>query len=99
MVAGIAFGGSAFKNVNTFHSVKGNKAITAPFLVQPTAGTYSQSSGDGDCVITTTLPCSYTVQFPNSIPDKATYTTAEIASYVASGWLVDTGRGNRLYSE
>lgn len=99
LVAGIALGGSAFTNVDSIQHVKGGKSISSAFLVQPTNGTYRQSTtGSGTCGTPVTNPCKYQVQTPNSIPDQATYDLDDIQDYVAAGWLIPTSDGNRIYT-
>lgn len=97
LVAAVALGGSAFTNVDHIQHIKGGKSITANFLNQTATSVYTQRSGGGTCGVATTLPCSYTVQFPNDIPEKDEYTPDDIASYVAQGWLVQTSAFTRIY--
>ena len=94
LVAGVAFGGSAFTSAK--------KTITNNFLVQRTAGAYSQSpNGSGICSTVATSLCKYQVTASGliNIPNKTSYTPAEIASYVSAAYLTPvTSEGNKLYS-
>ena len=92
LTAGIAFGGSAFKNVH--------KSITANFLVQKTAGIYYQStSRDGICFSVASLPCSYVLTLTGlvNIPNQTSYTAITISSYLSSGYILPESTGNKLY--
>lgn len=93
LMAGIAICGSAFRNAGKYD--------LGSYLVQTSAGVYRESDGTGSCITPASLPCIYTVQFPNSIPDRGatgSYTPAEISSYVSSGWLVQgPSLTNRIY--
>lgn len=97
MVGALAISISSFTNalsktlVNHHRVVKAGM-ITDDYIVQPTLNTFQEnaSPNPSNCHGSATLQCIYDVTSSgqSNIPDQASYTAANINSYVSAGYLV-----------
>lgn len=101
LVAGIAFGGSAFTNVDlksNFHHGK-QAGVTQGFLVQTAAGVWRlTNTAPGSCTTLADDPCKYQVNSPgsNSIPVQTTYSASDIASFISQ--VTPTSDADAIYT-
>lgn len=88
LVAFIGF--NSFKSVPV-KSVPVKRVITSPFLVNKGTSGFQQraSVALSGCSVTSTLNCVYDVKLAGmiNIPNKPSYTPAEISLYAANGWI------------
>lgn len=77
-------------------------AITENFMVQVNHGIYQRfHTVTASCITPTTLPCKYDVTDAGkaNIPAQASYTPAQIQTFLANGWIVlQPNTPNRLYA-
>lgn len=108
LVGALALGFSAFtsaKKVMPSESIKAKRSITANFLVQPSLDSFVQetsASSDNCSGATSDRDCMYdvTTSGKSNIPNQASYTKANIDTYVANGWLTpDAGASLHIYEE
>jgi hypothetical protein len=108
VVCVMAISFSAFTNAHHNNNiVKPSKAvkagmITDNFIVQPTTNNFVQESSvnTSNCGDPATRQCVYdvTTSGKSNIPDQASYTAAEIDSYVSHSWLTPaSGSSAALY--
>jgi len=97
LVAIVAFGGSAFKNLEQ-HTTKftGKSLPDSGYLVQTSPGNYeyvtSTTGSSGSCTLPANEPCKYIVT-ENSITDLPPYSASQAASF---GFTPEAN--NRLWS-
>jgi hypothetical protein len=108
MVGAMAISFSAFTNAHSNHIIRPNKAvkagmITDNYIAQTTLNGFVPESSapvTDDCSGTATLQCAYDVTSSgkSNIPNQASYTSAEINTYVANDWLTPApGSSKALY--
>jgi len=98
MVGAMAISFSAFTNAHSNHIIRPNNYIAQTTL----NGFVPESSAPvtDDCSGTATLQCAYDVTSSgkSNIPNQASYTSAEINTYVANDWLTPApGSSKALY--
>lgn len=95
LVAVVALSTSAFISTPDTSVPKANRvgAITSNYLIQPFSGTFTQlpsgTPSPTKCLLTSSRHCFYDVSSigKDSIPNQATYSTAQIDMYVTKGWI------------
>lgn len=107
IVGAMAIGFNSFVNANHNTYVKHHRVvkvgmITDDYIVQPSLNNFQENASPtpSDCHSTATLQCIYdvTTTGQTNIPDKPSYTAANINSYVSSGYLVaDPNSSKSLY--
>jgi hypothetical protein len=100
LVAVIAFGGSAFKNVDAHSKTDSNKKFYDDgYLVQSANGVWTHVEtadiNDGDCTIEDNEPCKFLIT--STIPTQGSYNSTQVTSTYAASLDEQEQDGDFLY--